>query len=190
MVPALARRLAANEPDPARAISSRGLQPAQRPRSRCRPCTRRPEYGAATIAPRIRKHTTVRLGRRALGSGDRAERSSQGREAARCGRLPPASAVARSTAGRSGGSSIRILPSLAPAESREGIARVVAVTDGSPAALEGIPRGDDVVAVDGKPAATMGMVSLARRHEPGAVRLTSRRGTFERTCRLIRRPLS
>jgi len=77
-------------------------------------------------------------------------------------------------------------------ERRDGAARIAAVADGSPAAREGITPGDELVSVDGEAASAFDIVSLARRleGEPGtAVSLTLRRGTSERTCRLIRRRL-
>ena len=73
-----------------------------------------------------------------------------------------------------------------------GAARVVAVAQGSPAARAGIAPGDEVVAIDGEPATAFDVVTLARRLEgpPGSrVTLTVRRGSHERTYRLVRRQL-
>jgi hypothetical protein len=74
----------------------------------------------------------------------------------------------------------------------EGVARIVAVADHSPAARMGIAAGDEIVAIDGTPAASLDILELARRLEgaPGtAVTLIVRRGTSERACRLTRRRL-
>lgn len=77
-------------------------------------------------------------------------------------------------------------------ERRGGAATVAAVADSSPAAREGIAVGDELVAVDGEASRGVDIASLSLRleGEPGThVSLTLRRGTLERTCRLVRRRL-
>ncbi len=77
-------------------------------------------------------------------------------------------------------------------ERDERAARVVAVAEGSPAALAGIAAGDELVALDGGAASALDIVELSRRLEgrPGSITtLVIRRGTIERTYRLTRRQL-
>lgn len=71
-------------------------------------------------------------------------------------------------------------------------ARVVGVAEGSPAARAEVEAGDELVAIDGAPASSLDIVTLSRRLEgpPGSdVTLIFRRGTTERTIRLVRRRL-
>lgn len=77
-------------------------------------------------------------------------------------------------------------------ERAEGGARIAAVARGSPAERAGIVPGDHLVALDGRPAAALDLIALARAMEgpPGsAVTLVTRRGAVERTHRLVRRRL-
>jgi PDZ domain-containing protein len=77
-------------------------------------------------------------------------------------------------------------------ERRDGVARVVAVARGSPAARAGLRVGDRVVRVDGANADTLDVITLARRLEgpPGSgVTLVIRRGAAEHIHRLRRRRL-
>jgi hypothetical protein len=70
--------------------------------------------------------------------------------------------------------------------------RAVGVAVGSPADRAGIERDDELVAIDGTAASELDAIRAARRLEgpPGtAVRLTMRRGSAERTYRLIRKRL-
>jgi S1-C subfamily serine protease len=74
----------------------------------------------------------------------------------------------------------------------DGAARVLAVADGSPAAVAGIAVGDDLLSVDGNSADQSDIVSLTRSLEgpPGTrVTIKIRRGAAERTYSLIRRQL-
>ena len=77
-------------------------------------------------------------------------------------------------------------------ERRGMAARVMAVAEGSPAAVAGIEAGDELTAIDGVPVERLDIISLARTLEgrPGSrVRLTLRRGAAEKTYSLTRRRL-
>lgn len=77
-------------------------------------------------------------------------------------------------------------------ERAAGEVRVVAVARPSPAAEAGIEAGDLLVAVDGVPVASLGLIELTRRleGEPGsAVELVLRRGEREQRYRIVRRQL-
>jgi membrane-associated protease RseP (regulator of RpoE activity) len=77
-------------------------------------------------------------------------------------------------------------------ERQGGAVIVTGVAAGSPAARAGIARGDEVVALDGTLARPLDLVTLTRRMEgePGrTLTLVIRRGTVERTHRLVRRRL-
>jgi carboxyl-terminal processing protease len=69
---------------------------------------------------------------------------------------------------------------------------VTGVAAGSPAARAGLARGDELVALDGRAARSQDLLALVRsmEGEPGrGLELTIRRGTVERTYRLVRRRL-
>jgi predicted aspartyl protease len=77
-------------------------------------------------------------------------------------------------------------------ESVAGVIRIMAVAEGSPAALEGIRAGDELVEIDGDPLAGLDLVMVSRRLEgaPGtALSLRLRRGSEEWVCRVVRRRL-
>lgn len=77
-------------------------------------------------------------------------------------------------------------------ERAAGQVRVVAVARPSPAAEAGIESGDQLMAVDGVPVASLGLIELTRRleGEPGsAVELVLRRGEREQRYRIVRRQL-
>jgi hypothetical protein len=77
-------------------------------------------------------------------------------------------------------------------ERRDGAVIVTGVAEGSPAEQSGIRRDDIVTALDGTSSAAMDLIELARRMEgpPGTtVTIVTRRGTVERTHRLVRRRL-
>ena len=77
-------------------------------------------------------------------------------------------------------------------ERHEGALRVVAVAEGSPAAIAGVRAGDEFLAVDGTSAAALDVVSLSRKLEgpPGSrVSLCLSRGGRARSYRLPRREL-
>jgi S1-C subfamily serine protease len=73
-----------------------------------------------------------------------------------------------------------------------GAVRVMAVAENSPAASAGIGPGDEIVSIDGKPAASGDVLSLTRQLEGASgthVELRVRRRDVERTYRLVRRSL-
>ena len=77
-------------------------------------------------------------------------------------------------------------------ERREGALKAVGVATGSPADLAGIDRDDEIVAIDDKRASELDAVSASKLLEgpPGSVvQVTMRRGTNERSYRLVRRRL-
>ncbi len=77
-------------------------------------------------------------------------------------------------------------------ERRDGVLRVAAVADRSPAASAGIRAGDEFVSIEGTPAERLDVVALTRRMEGPAgsvVLLRLRRGPAERDYRLVRRRL-
>ena len=77
-------------------------------------------------------------------------------------------------------------------ERRNGALRAVGVATGSPADVAGIARDDEILAIDGTSSSDLDVISASKLLEgrPGtAVRITLRRGTNERTYRLIRRRL-
>ena len=77
-------------------------------------------------------------------------------------------------------------------ERREGVLRVVAVAEESPAAVAGIAAGDELAGIDDADASSLDVIEASRRLEgsPGSrVTLRIRRGTELRTYRLTRRTL-
>ena len=77
-------------------------------------------------------------------------------------------------------------------ERKDGAARVLAVAEGSPAALAGVAPGDEIVSVNQRPASESDIASLTRSFEgpPGSrLLLAVRRGSVERTYSLVRRRL-